>query len=61
MALGIEYITRITIEPLLIKAFREALATSVEIEYIDKSTINILMSEAYRRAKYLKATVGLDG
>jgi len=60
LALEIEYITSITLEPLLIRAYREAIAASIELEYIDESTVKVVLGEAYRRAKYLEKLLSLE-
>ncbi len=60
LAIGIEYITRDTIVPLLVKAVSHANALAIEAEYIDKSTIGKLIAVALSRAKLLKSKVGVD-
>lgn len=61
LAIGIEYITRDTIVPLLIKAVSYADALSIEVEYIDRSTIRKLIATAISRAKLLESKLGVTG
>ncbi len=59
LAMEIEYITRRTIEPLLLMAMNRARALAVEAEYIDKSTIEYLITMAVARANRLASEAGI--
>lgn len=60
LALGIEYITRETIIPLLSRAFSRANILTIESEYIDRSTVDKLITAAISRAMLVRHELGVD-
>ena len=58
LAVEIEYITRDTIVPLIMKAVSHADTLAVEIEYVDERTIVKLVSKALANARTLESILG---
>lgn len=60
LALGIEYITRDTIVPLLSKATSQASVLAIDSEYIERSTISRLITVAVSIAILIRHKLGID-
>ncbi len=58
LAVEIEYITRDTIVPLIMKAVSHADTLAIEIEYVDEKTIVKLVSKALANARSLESILG---